>query len=252
MLDQKVVDELKEFGLGEYEAKIFLTLTIHGPLKVTKIAEGAGIPKSKAYEVVRTLQKKGLVENNCEQPKKYKATDLLYGLKSIIEQKAQAIDKLKNKTVSILQKIKQVPLDNKYEFWMSKGRKAFLKKISEMGARAKSYGWAITKDFSRSFLLDTEVIKARKRGVELRVLAIGKLNGLARSRASWVAANGVEMRAKQLAQQPRFCIVDGKEICIRVDDPADSEFIWTNYPALVNVMKYYFETLWEGAEKIKL
>lgn len=57
-----LVSSLKEFGITEYEARIYLTLLSDGPMKVSELAAKAGVPRTKAYEAIKGLKSKGLVE----------------------------------------------------------------------------------------------------------------------------------------------------------------------------------------------
>lgn len=38
---------------------------------------------------------------------------------------------------------------------------------------------------------------------------------------------------------------------MRIDSENDSEFIWSDNQSLVNLLKTYFELLWEKAEEFK-
>jgi len=69
-----VVDMLKDFGLSEYEARMYFTLLALGEAKVTAITRKASVPQSKAYDVLDRLIAKGFVElSKEERPKQYKA-----------------------------------------------------------------------------------------------------------------------------------------------------------------------------------
>lgn len=53
---------LEEFGLSEYESKVYVALLRHGQLKVKDIAISSGVPRTKVYGVIRSLAGKGVVE----------------------------------------------------------------------------------------------------------------------------------------------------------------------------------------------
>jgi sugar-specific transcriptional regulator TrmB len=57
-----VLDRLKELGLSEYESRIYAALLRGGPAKVADLAVKAGVPRTKAYDAVKSLGRKGLVE----------------------------------------------------------------------------------------------------------------------------------------------------------------------------------------------
>lgn len=56
-----LVDRLRELGLGDYEAKLYLALVKRHPATGYEIARSSGVPTSKVYEVLARLQEKDLV-----------------------------------------------------------------------------------------------------------------------------------------------------------------------------------------------
>jgi len=59
---------LQEFGLSEYESKVYTTLLKYGRMKVKDISLKSGVPRTKAYGVVKSLSEKGLVEFSGKDP----------------------------------------------------------------------------------------------------------------------------------------------------------------------------------------
>ncbi|MFP3282601.1 MAG: helix-turn-helix domain-containing protein [Nitrososphaeria archaeon] len=57
-----VLERLKEMGLSEYESRIYAALLRGGPAKVADLAVRAGVPRTKVYEAVKSLERKGLAE----------------------------------------------------------------------------------------------------------------------------------------------------------------------------------------------
>lgn len=61
-----MVDDLEArlrliLGLNRYEAKVYMTLLGRGPLKALEIAGISGVPRGRVYDVLRSLEAKGLV-----------------------------------------------------------------------------------------------------------------------------------------------------------------------------------------------
>jgi len=59
---------LEEFGLSEYESRVYITLLKFGQLKVKDISIRSGVPRTKVYGVVKALKGKGLVEMLGKEP----------------------------------------------------------------------------------------------------------------------------------------------------------------------------------------
>jgi len=254
-MDKDLINDLIEFGFSDYEARVFLILSIRGPLTASDISKNTEIPYSKVYEIVNKLESKSILEIALNgKNKKYKILDTSHIIKKIIEEKKKNASDLEKKADNVLKRIKKKtgPQDLKESIWVCQGKKNFLEKASVMAKSATNYAYGITKEFSRIPDLDQELIKAVKRGVEVRIIGtIDKFNELNLARAKWYSSHKVKIRTTPLKIQPRICLVDDKEVCIRVDNEYNSEFIWSNNPALINLIKSYFEVLWKEAKPFK-
>ncbi|MEM5778346.1 MAG: helix-turn-helix domain-containing protein [Candidatus Aenigmatarchaeota archaeon] len=252
MLKESIVKDLKEFGLSEYEAKAYLALTIHGPLSASSVSEISSVPQSKVYGVLKSLVSKSLAEYWNGKPLKYKAVEPLIALKKMFNQKKNNIETLKEKTKNLIKELKPFK-ENGFGLWSSKGKIACLEKAAEMISRAKKFGFAITSHFSRHPSLDDAYVNALKRGVKIKMLGTSALDDAKRARASWYLKQGAEIRILPMSIQTTLGIIDNKEVCIRIDNNSlDSDVVWSNNPALVNIFKTYFNELWVRAKKFKL
>ena len=111
-----VVRMLRDFGLSEYEARIYFTLLTLGEVKVTTLARRAYVPQSKAYDVLDRLIVKGFAELiDGGRPKIYRARRLGKITSKVISREERFIKKL-NSNFESLQKIVHAlsPVYNKY------------------------------------------------------------------------------------------------------------------------------------------
>ena len=69
------ISNLKDLGLSDPEARIYLTLVIQSHLTVTDISREAEVPMSKIYGVLAGLETGGWISVIPERPKKYGAID---------------------------------------------------------------------------------------------------------------------------------------------------------------------------------
>ncbi|NIM47551.1 MAG: hypothetical protein GTN40_05355 [Candidatus Aenigmarchaeota archaeon] len=254
-MDKNLVNDLIEFGFSDYEARVFLVLSTKGPLTASDISKNTEIPYSKVYEILNKLESKSILEISLNgKYKKYKVLDASHIVKKIIKKKKENVNTLEKKAGEVLKKIKkrttkQQPLGS---IWICQGKKNFLEKVSIMLKNARNYAYGMTKEFSRIPDLDQQIINTAKRGIDVRLLSI--TNGLKKlnsARAEWYSSHNVKIKMMPLKIQPRICLVDDKEICLRVDNEHDSEFIWSNNPALINLVKSYYEFLWKRAEPFR-
>lgn len=251
MLRENLIKDLREFGLGEYEAKAYLALAIHGPLRASKLSTLSKIPQSKIYEVLKSLVSKALAEFWNGKPIRYRAVEPVVGLNKMISKKEMAINNLKEVSNMLVGKLKPQKKEQ-YGLWSSKGNESFLEKGAEMIAKAKKLGFATTSRFSRYPLLDEAYSKALKRGVKIRILGTAELDEVKRARAAWYSKKGTKIRILPMNIHPILGYVDDKEICVRIDNSMDPDFIWTNNPSLVNIFGTYFKELWSRAKPFKV
>ncbi|HVP23632.1 MAG TPA: helix-turn-helix domain-containing protein [Conexivisphaerales archaeon] len=81
--NQPLIGALKELGLTEYEAKLYLTLLANGPSRVKDLAFSAAVPRTKSYAAIRGLAVKNLVKLY-DTPLKCSAQDVEEGFKEAL------------------------------------------------------------------------------------------------------------------------------------------------------------------------
>lgn len=98
IFDEELITKVKNaFGLNTYEAKIWLALLSKGIATASELAELADVPRSRAYDILETLEKKGFVIMKLGKPIKYVAlspSDVVDRLKKRYEEHISA--KMKN------------------------------------------------------------------------------------------------------------------------------------------------------------
>src|SRR5207249_10091353 len=70
-VSEKTRRALKEFGLTEYEAKVYVSLVESGTQAASELSSTASITYSKIYEILGNLVRKGWVETEKGRPSKY-------------------------------------------------------------------------------------------------------------------------------------------------------------------------------------
>ncbi len=67
----KLIDVLRDFRFSDYEIRVLLCLIQEGELTASEISEKSGIPRTSVYDVIRSLESKGLVESY-GKPRKFR------------------------------------------------------------------------------------------------------------------------------------------------------------------------------------
>ena len=68
---EKMIEALSKFNLSTYESKAYIALCSLISAKAVDISEESGIPRSKIYDVLKELNRKGFVEIERTKPLKY-------------------------------------------------------------------------------------------------------------------------------------------------------------------------------------
>ena len=72
LLKQELINKLKDyFDLNVYETKVWLALLGKGVASAGEIAEDSRVPRSRTYDVLESLEKKGFAIVKLGKPVKY-------------------------------------------------------------------------------------------------------------------------------------------------------------------------------------
>lgn len=93
LVKQELINKIKDyFGLNVYETKVWLALLGKGVASAGEIAEISRVPRSRTYDVLETLEKKGFTIVKIGKPVKYigvKPQIILERLKNDVKKDAQ-------------------------------------------------------------------------------------------------------------------------------------------------------------------
>jgi len=144
--DLESIKKIKALGLNTYEVKIWTALLSRGVSTAGELSDIANVPRSRSYDVLESLEKKGFVIVKLEKPIKYLAVppkEVLETVKEKIEESTKKhlvginnpeFDKL----VSVLQKTHEASSENsKDTIAILKGRKNTQKHINFLIKEAK-------------------------------------------------------------------------------------------------------------------
>lgn len=253
------------FDLNLYEVKIWTALLSRGVSTAGELSDIANVPRSRSYDVLESLEKKGFVVMKLGKPIKYIAVapeEVLERVKKNVKQDAdEQVKKLDNlKQTDILSELNNlhtqgVELVEPSDLSGSlKGRHNLYNHI-ELTLRSAEQTVTVSTT-AQGFIRKVEGFKPvfeqlKKRGVEIRIAtpitaetkkAAKELEGLAEVREAHADA--------------RFIIVDGKELIFMVMDDADIHptydvGIWINTPFFASALEEYFELAWSKMKELK-
>ncbi|MHB8568549.1 MAG: TrmB family transcriptional regulator [Nitrososphaerales archaeon] len=107
-VESLLVASLKDFGLTEYEARIYVVLSRDFPgsnVSASELSKVSGIAYTKIYSVLSSLNKKGLVEIMRGKPALYRLAEPLASFDRLKEESVSNISKAHDLVLSSIRKI---------------------------------------------------------------------------------------------------------------------------------------------------
>ncbi|MCD6464328.1 TrmB family transcriptional regulator [Candidatus Woesearchaeota archaeon] len=253
------------FGLNLYEVKIWTALLARGVSTAGELSDIANVPRSRAYDILESLEKKGFIVQKIGKPIKYIAIPpeevverVKKNLKKDAEERVKALENLKK--TEILEELKSlhsqgIELVDASDLSGSLRGRHNLYNHLELTIRSAEKSVVIMTTPS-GLVRKVEALKPvleqlKKRGVKIRIAA--KLTK-ATEKAVKDLQGIAEIRHTDL--KARFVIVDGKELVFMVLDdekvhPSYDIGIWVNTPFFASSLEQLFDIAWKSMQPAK-
>jgi sugar-specific transcriptional regulator TrmB len=253
------------FGLNLYEVKIWTALLSRGVSTAGELSDIANVPRSRSYDILESLEKKGFIVMKIGKPIKYIAVspeEVVERVKKNMKKEAdENVNRLENlKKTDVITELKNlhtqgVELVEPTDLSGSLRGRHNLYNHMELTIRGAEETVTLVTT-STGLLRKIEGLKqvlqeAAKRGVKVRIAApMTKEAEIASKELDGIA----EVREARI--KGRFLIVDGKEIIFMVMDDAEVHptydiGIWINTPFFASALESMFELAWVDMKKVK-
>ena len=253
------------FGLNLYEVKIWTALLSRGVSTAGELSDIGEVPRSRAYDVLESLEKKGFIVMKLGKPIKYVAVEpkeVVERVKKLlnteVREKVKTLDDLRGTDVlrelEVLHKQGVSFVEPSDLSGAIRGRTNLYQHLESMIKNAKKNVTIMTtsKGVLRKLeALRPELEKLGKKGVQIRIAApVDKdMEELMKS-----LPKCIELRKSEKINA-RFCIVDNKELVFMVMNDEDVHptydvGIWINTPYFASALNSMFETTWSGLSKV--
>lgn len=267
IVQQELLKKIKEFGLNSYEAKIWTALLSRGVSTAGELSDIANVPRSRSYDVLESLEKKGFIVMKIGKPIKYIAVDpdevierVKKGIKAGADKQAEQLEKLRES--DIIQELKHL---HKNGVDMVDPTEL----TGSMKSRSNSYDQIDTmmKAAEKSITMVTTADGIRRKGdVHFRSLKKAHERGVKIKIACPATAENASV-LKDLSQiaeirdlrdvSARFVIADGNEILFMLMHdsdvhPAYDVGVWINAPFFASALEQLFELAWKQAKELKV
>ncbi|MEM4610180.1 MAG: helix-turn-helix domain-containing protein, partial [Thermoproteota archaeon] len=105
---EKLQEELGEYGLTDNEAKVFIHLLKMGPMKASEIGLSLGISRTEVYNILTSLQNKGIIEASLDRPARFSAIGFEKALDILIEAERRRIMTMEKSKEELMEMWKMV------------------------------------------------------------------------------------------------------------------------------------------------
>lgn len=258
IIKNELIKKIKDyFDLNIYETKVWLALLTKGISSAGEIAEMSGVPRSRTYDVLEGLEKRGFAIEKIGKPVKYiavKPAVIIDKLKNNTmknaEEKVQVLDKLKGSAeyeeIQSLHNSGLEPLKNQNVSSSIKGRSNLYSQMRDVMESAEDSIHIATSSFelnSKMRMFSEIFSKLNKRGVNIKAI-ISEDEEEAKKLSKKF---GITIKSKKI--NGRFVIVDRKEIIFTIKpntthEDGDHAF-WINSQYFTNSLAYMFELAWK-------
>lgn len=92
----------KKLGLDDKDAAVYLSLLSSGPIAIRKLAEKSGINRGTTYEILKTLQKEGLVSYYHKEKHQHFVAEDPKVLKNILARKKKEFEDVEDNLVKLI------------------------------------------------------------------------------------------------------------------------------------------------------
>lgn len=251
------------FGLNLYEVRIWTALLSRGISTAGELSDIGDVPRSRAYDVLESLEKKGFVVMKLGKPIKYLAVDpkeVVERVKKLIrenaEERVKRLEELKGTDVlgelNLLHKQGIEFVEPSDLSGAIRGRHNLYTHLELMVKNAQKSVTLVTT--SKGILRKVEALKPEleklaKKNIKIRIAApVNKESLNAIKDISKVA------EVKHVGKlDARFCIVDGKELLFMVlnDEDVHPTYdvgVWVNTPYFATALENMFNLSWKSLE----
>lgn len=157
-------DSLRDLGFSLYEISCYLALITNHPVNGSQLSKLSGVSRSRIYDVLRNMTKKGLVlelENGLYVP--LPPDELMRRVR----------DKFESNFSTLKEQLKEAFQEPTYEYiWIIRGHEAVMNKAKEMisSSREELY---VRLFPTEAEILENDLHEASSRGVNVRYIAMG-------------------------------------------------------------------------------
>lgn len=254
------------FSLNLYEVKIWTALLSRGVSTAGELSDIANVPRSRSYDVLESLEKKGFVIMKLGKPIKYIAVSpkevverVKKNMKNEADERIKRLEELKNTEVlSELNTLHTQGIELIEPTDLSGSLRGRHNLYNHLDLTLRNAEQSVTMmTTSQGFLRKIEGLKPtleklKKKGVKIRIAA--PITKEAKQTLKDIA--GIA-EVRHTNAKARFTVVDGKELLFMVLDDKDVHptydiGIWVSTPFFAKALENLFDVAWDKMKPAQL
>jgi len=253
-ISDKTKKALETIGLTNYEIKIFSSLLKSGEITASDLSQKSGVPYSKIYEVLGTLEEKGWIGSDDSRPTKYYPKSPSTGLETVKQKMETNFSQNQNTILNEL-----VPLYEKSgtserpDIWVLSGTVNIVAKILEMVESCRNEVMIALPEAGVD-LVKQALPKLRSlhdKGVSITILTSDKMDKESVKSIKRVATVKVKkgLFGGGIISDKRYVVILlGPEL--GGENSSEVVAIWADHLGLAGFARQYFEYLLKDSKKV--
>jgi len=260
--------KLRELKLTEYESRAYHALVEGGTLTAEEISKASGVPLTKVYSVLESLQLKSMVVEVAGRPKRFEAVqprtamrNYVNYVRSMMEEELRRLEERAQELSTILESV----------YWSKRLGPSSAEVLKQLSSLSEMEGYTklltsmaeyevcvLTYLFTWLGIIKEELLEALGRGAEVRVLA-HESSRTASRRVYEAKSMGAKVRVYSGDPYPiRGVIVDGKRavfvpyMTITPERPLLSLPYYSENVAVVRMLRDAFNYLWSNSRDLEV
>jgi len=260
IVQQELLKKIKDFGLNSYEAKIWTALLSRGVSSAGELSDISNVPRSRTYDVLESLEKKGFVMMKLGKPIKYMAispTEVIDVIKKKIRQesirqeltmddlkKSDVLDQLTQLHTNGIEMVEPTDLVG-----MVKNRDNIYDYLESMIKKAEKSIYIMTSAdgmIRKLTHLEKSIKKASEKGVSIRILVP---NTKETEKLEKDLKGIVEIKNFQEIKS-RFVLVDEDKVLFFITNdkdvhPSYDVAVWIETSFFAESLRGFFDMVWK-------
>jgi len=256
---KEMMKNLTKFGLTQNQAKVFIFLGKKGSKTASDIAKGLVLPRTETYQILKSLQHKGIVTATIKKPSKFRGLPFDNTISILVNNEKERISDLETKKDMLHEIWKSIPSSDKSnaqddrnnKFQILQGKSSIVNKLKNMIENARQEIQVSGSDEDYMKFYHTDVFGCLKKSrADMKIL----FSSTEKTKYIFDGFPPDSMR--------KFWDIDGEKFCFilkdenegvlfmkngveeKEDNDENMTAVWTDSKILITSLKTLFDLIW--------